>query len=74
MSTTLNGTLQVRGYTVRLFIYLFIFFLPLCLPQILPARIQERNLSICYAELKNERDLVDIRKKNSCKFETYSKL
>ncbi|KAK7595122.1 hypothetical protein V9T40_001555 [Parthenolecanium corni] len=30
---------------------------------ILPARIQERNLSICYAELKNERDLIDIRKK-----------
>lgn len=31
--------------------------------QILPARIQERNLSVCYAELKNERDLIEIRRK-----------
>lgn len=31
--------------------------------QILPARIQERNLSLCYAELKNKRDLKEIREK-----------
>lgn len=30
---------------------------------ILPARIQERNLSLCYAELKNKRDLKEIRQK-----------
>lgn len=29
----------------------------------IPARIQERNLSICYAELKNEKDLLEIQKK-----------
>ncbi|XP_065205552.1 CXXC-type zinc finger protein 1-like [Planococcus citri] len=30
---------------------------------ILPARVQERNFSTCYAELNNKRDLVEIKKK-----------